>query len=257
MDSGEPRFVSNPPLLEPAAEVLGDHRPCNPWSTGSSGSFRQYRHSLPSDRRLLLERYEFVDLARKVVGVGSVGTRCWVALLIGRKDGTRSSCRSRRPNPRCSSPICHSPFAQHGQPGRGGPRSSNRPATSSSAGNASPASTGRPRLLLPPALGLEELGRRRHLPPALLAVYGKVCGYTMARAHARSGDTVALRISRQRQGSRPVHRPVRAELRRPEQARPRRLRGATGSERLLIRQSVGARSGDAPRIVRVRRVQRT
>ena len=47
---------------------------------------RSYRRSLPPDRRRLLERYRFVDFARKVVGVGSVGTRVWIALLLGRDD---------------------------------------------------------------------------------------------------------------------------------------------------------------------------
>src|SRR4029450_9584482 len=45
---------------------------------------REYRRTLEIDRRRLLERYEFVDLARKVVGVGSVGTRAWIALMLGR-----------------------------------------------------------------------------------------------------------------------------------------------------------------------------
>ena len=46
-----------------------------------------YRATLPTDRRQLLERFRFVDLARKVVGVGSVGTRAWIVLMLGRDDG--------------------------------------------------------------------------------------------------------------------------------------------------------------------------
>jgi len=44
------------------------------------------RRTLQSDRRVLLEQYEFTDLARKVVGVGSVGTRCWIVLMLGRDE---------------------------------------------------------------------------------------------------------------------------------------------------------------------------
>ena len=47
------------------------------------GLLRAYRRTLDTDRRRLLERYRFVDLARKVVGVGSVGTRAWIALMLG------------------------------------------------------------------------------------------------------------------------------------------------------------------------------
>jgi hypothetical protein len=46
--------------------------------------FRSYRHTRPADLRALLDRFTSIDLARKVVGIGSVGTRCWVMLLLGR-----------------------------------------------------------------------------------------------------------------------------------------------------------------------------
>ena len=52
--------------------------------TALRGHLRAYRNTLPDDRRRLLERFELVDFARKVVGVGSVGTRAWIALLQGR-----------------------------------------------------------------------------------------------------------------------------------------------------------------------------
>ena len=78
------RFRSDPPLLHPVDELFGAeqhglvleivHR-----------ALVGYRRSLQADRRALFERYRFVDLARKVVGVGSVGTRCWVALFVGRE----------------------------------------------------------------------------------------------------------------------------------------------------------------------------
>ena len=49
--------------------------------------YRGYRRTLQPDRKRLLEEFRYVDLARKVVGVGSVGTRCWILLLLGRDDG--------------------------------------------------------------------------------------------------------------------------------------------------------------------------
>ena len=53
---------------------------------------REYRRTLETDRRRLLERYQFADIARKVVGVGSVGTRAWIVLMLGRDGATRCSC---------------------------------------------------------------------------------------------------------------------------------------------------------------------
>ena len=124
-----------------------------------------YRHSLQPDRRHLLDGYELVDFARKVVGVGSVGTRCWIALFLGRDDAaTRSSSRSRRRRRRCSRPT---------RAGAG------TPTTVSGSWRASACSRRRatsllgwlhadgldgvePRLLRAPALGLEALGRHRH-----------------------------------------------------------------------------------------------
>jgi uncharacterized protein (DUF2252 family) len=81
-ESGEggPRFLSDPPLLVPASELLPD-------DAAQLGSWidrliDEYRTSLESDRRLLLDRFRLVDIARKAVGVGSVGTRAWVLLLL-------------------------------------------------------------------------------------------------------------------------------------------------------------------------------
>ncbi|HUZ83204.1 MAG TPA: DUF2252 family protein, partial [Gaiellales bacterium] len=83
---GEPRIVSDPPLVEPIGELFG---PAD--REALSGLLhellRSYRESLRPDRRALVERFRLVDAARKVVGVGSVGTRCWVALFVGRDLG--------------------------------------------------------------------------------------------------------------------------------------------------------------------------
>ena len=80
---GRPRFVSKPPLLVPVDELLdGPQR--DQYVKMVRDFLRRYRDSLPPDRRLLLETFHFVDMARKVVGVGSVGTEAWVALMMGR-----------------------------------------------------------------------------------------------------------------------------------------------------------------------------
>ena len=80
---GEPRIASDPPLIVPVEEVVP------PAEHGRLDELvrdviRSYRRSLTGDRRRLLERYRYVHMARKVVGVGSVGTRAWIMLLLGR-----------------------------------------------------------------------------------------------------------------------------------------------------------------------------
>ena len=82
---GELRIVSDPPLIVPIEELAeGATREAIMEELG--GLFRTYRRSLQGDRRVLVESFRYVDLARKVVGVGSVGTRAWILLLLGRDD---------------------------------------------------------------------------------------------------------------------------------------------------------------------------
>ena len=80
---GEPRIISDPPLIVPINDLLGPDQ-AQSFVDAIRVILRSYRRSLPADRRLLLERFRYVDCARKVVGVGSVGTRAWVELMIGR-----------------------------------------------------------------------------------------------------------------------------------------------------------------------------
>ena len=81
MVDGEPRFVSKPPLIVPVEELLEGH----PNRVEHLREiYRQYRHSLAPERRRLLESFRYAHLARKVVGVGSVGMRSWILLLLGR-----------------------------------------------------------------------------------------------------------------------------------------------------------------------------
>jgi len=72
---GEPRFVSEPPLLVPVEELFPESV-VRDLEGSMHEALRGYRHTMQDDRRHLLESYRFVQIARKVVGVGSVGTRC-------------------------------------------------------------------------------------------------------------------------------------------------------------------------------------
>src|SRR4051812_39082649 len=78
---GEPRIVSDPPLVVPLADLAGE-LDVEAIENEIRALVRVYRRTLQGDRRQLLESFRYVDLARKVVGVGSVGTRCWIMLLL-------------------------------------------------------------------------------------------------------------------------------------------------------------------------------
>ena len=81
---GTPEFINDPPVLvAPRGARRTGRGGCASRPTADK-LVRSYKASLPDDRRVLIERYRFVDIARKVVGVGSVGTRAWVVLMLGR-----------------------------------------------------------------------------------------------------------------------------------------------------------------------------
>src|SRR5437764_7341705 len=83
---GQIRIASDPPLLVPIEE-LGSEADAQRFWDGAAGLLSSYRRTLGSDRRHLLEQFRMVHIARKVVGVGSVGTRAWVILMLGRDEG--------------------------------------------------------------------------------------------------------------------------------------------------------------------------
>ena len=81
---GELRVISDPPFVEPISELTDmDEADVRAWV---EGILAEYRTTLPDDLKVLLDGYRVVDAARKIVGVGSVGTRCWIALLVGKND---------------------------------------------------------------------------------------------------------------------------------------------------------------------------
>jgi hypothetical protein len=83
---GRPRIISDPPLLVPIDELLPQHEDIATFESQLVGLIAKYRRTLETDRRFLLETFQYADMARKVVGVGSVGTRCWIILMLGRDE---------------------------------------------------------------------------------------------------------------------------------------------------------------------------
>jgi len=191
---GRAKIVDQSPLIVPL-RVLIPGAEGEQWLAWLRRLLRQYRLSLQHDRRVLLEQFQLTDFARKVVGVGSVGTRAWIALLLGR-DGTdplflqlkeaEASVLEEHLGP--------SEFKNHGQRVVSGQRLMQ--ATSDiflgwihvKAGLDGQARDFYGRQLKD-WKGSAEI---EQMVPQGMSAYGKLCGWTLARAHARSGDRVAI-----------------------------------------------------------------
>jgi uncharacterized protein (DUF2252 family) len=189
---GQYQIVSQPPVIVPARELAATY--------GLSPDevlpvlheqFRSYRATLPDDRRKLLERFQIVDAARKVVGVGSVGTRAFIILLQGRdahdplflqvKEATASVLEASLPRSR---------YRQHGERVVQGQRMM-QAASDIFLGWTKGVDVNRHfywrQLRDMKGSALVEL-----MAPVTLTYYAQICGWTLARAHARSGDPVAM-----------------------------------------------------------------
>ena len=189
---GSYRIVSQPPVIVPSRDLAATYG-LSPDEVlpAIHERFRAYRATLQDDRRKLLERFQIVDIARKVVGVGSVGTRAFIVLLQGRdaqdplflqiKEATASVLEANGRKSR---------YRQHGERVVQGQRMMQAASD----------------IYLGWTTGLDV---RRHfywrqlrdmkgsadpelMRPVGLTFYARTCGWTLARAHARSGDPVAM-----------------------------------------------------------------
>ena len=111
---GEPRIIGDPPLIVPIEDVAGDQ--VDRLEEFLRSVIRSYRRTLAGDRRKLLERFRYVHAARKVVGVGSVGTRAWICLMLGRDDEDPLFLQFKEAQPSVLEPFLgRSEFANSGQ----------------------------------------------------------------------------------------------------------------------------------------------
>ncbi len=190
---GKLRFVDDPPLLMPAESLFTDV-----YSKQTVGhlydALTQYRNTLSGDRQRLLDKYEFVDLARKVVGVGSVGTRCWVALFVGRDNGDPLFLQVKEAEAAVGEPFLGaSEYSHHGQRVVEGQRLMQ---------GASDIFLGWDRFTGDDGVTRDFYLRQLWdwkfsvdvdaMSPEAFGIYAQVCGWALARAHARSGDAIAV-----------------------------------------------------------------
>jgi uncharacterized protein (DUF2252 family) len=193
---GEPRIVSDPPLIVSAADLAQEAGVSFERLEGVIHQlFREYRETLQEDRRHLLEEFRMVDLARKVVGVGSVGTRCWIVLLLGRDGDDPLFLQIKEAQESVLEPyLGKSEYSNHGQRVVAGQRLMQT--TSDiflgwlhSAENLD----GKPRDFFVRQLwDWKTSVDLDTILPKGLELYGEVCGFLLARAHARSGDRIAI-----------------------------------------------------------------
>ena len=185
---GRSRFVSEPPLIVPLSELADDGA-----EAAIRSAYRSYRHSLAPDRRVLLERFAYGDVARKIVGVGSVGTRCWLLLMFGRDESDPLFLQMKEAEASVLEPLLGaSALANHGQRIVNGQRLMQA---------SSDIFLGWVRAKVDGALRDFYVRQLRDwkvsidvdtILPAGLVYYGTACGWTLARAHARSGDRIAV-----------------------------------------------------------------
>ncbi|WP_019482955.1 DUF2252 domain-containing protein [Arthrobacter sp. TB 23] len=189
---GKYRIVSQPPIVIPARELGGSlGMSADELEHVISEQLRSYRATLQDDRRHLLERFEVIDVARKVVGVGSVGTRAFIALLQGRdqedplflqlKEATQSVLEDHLPK---------SKFKQPGERVVQGQRMM-QAASDIFLGWTKGAQENR-YLYWRQLRDMKGSAVVEGMKPLNMTIYAGICGWTLARAHARSGDPVAI-----------------------------------------------------------------
>jgi uncharacterized protein (DUF2252 family) len=193
MVDGEPRIASDPPLIVPIEEVVppAQHHRLDDFVRGV---IRSYRRTLTADRRRLLERFRYVHTARKVVGVGSVGTRAWVMLLLGRDQDDPLLLQFKEAEASVLEPFLGtSTFNSHGQRVVEGQRLTQAASDIMLGWMRATDLDGNSRDFYVRQLwdqkgsALVEL-----MNPNAMTVYAELCGRTLAKAHARSGDAIAI-----------------------------------------------------------------
>jgi uncharacterized protein (DUF2252 family) len=190
---GDRRIISDPPLIVPLEELVPAADAAR-FADAYHDLLRTYRRTLLGDRRHLLEDFRFTHIARKVVGVGSVGTRAWIILMLGRDGGDPLFLQAKEAQASVLEPyVGKSSYANAGQRVVEGQRLMQA---------ASDIFLGWERFE-----GADGVSRDFYIrqlrdwkgswPPegmnaAAMTVYGRVCAQALARAHARSGDRIAI-----------------------------------------------------------------
>jgi uncharacterized protein (DUF2252 family) len=189
---GQYRIVSQPPIVVPARDLAATYGlSAAETEKGIREQFRAYRATLQDDRRHLLERFEIVDAARKVVGVGSVGTRAFIVLLQGRDAADPLFLQIKEATASVLEPyLGKSRYRQHGERVVQGQRMMQ--AASDIYLGWTKGLDVRRNFYWRQLRDMKGSALVEDMIPLGLTYYARICGWTLARAHARSGDPVAI-----------------------------------------------------------------
>ena len=189
---GRYRIVSQPPIVIPMRDLEGMyHISADELEHAIHEQFRAYRATLEDDRRHLLERFQVIDVARKVVGVGSVGTRAFIVLLQGRDENDPLFLQVKEAT--ASVLEDHLPKSRYKQPGERVVKGQRMMQAASDIylGWTKGAQENR-HLYWRQLRDMKGSAEVESLTPAALGFYARQCAWTLARAHARSGDPIAI-----------------------------------------------------------------
>ena len=190
---GRRQIISDPPVVVPVEELFSDMQADTIYEELRS-VVGKYRRTLQSDRRHLLEQFTLVQLARKVVGVGSVGTRAWILLMDGGDGIEPLFLQAKEAQPSVLAEYCgRSKYSNEGERVVAGQHLMQAQSDIFLGWTRVPAPDGVDRDFYVRQLRDWKFSMPiEQMIPSGLRVYAQLCGWTLARAHARSGDRIAL-----------------------------------------------------------------
>ncbi len=191
---GQLQIVSDLPLLVPIEELIPDLQRRSALESEIQSIMSKYRRTLATDRRYLIDQYKFVHLARKVVGVGSVGTRCWIVLMLGRDEADPLFLQVKEAEESVLSRFLGaSEFANMGERVVAGQRLMQASSDIFLGWQRVTGLDGKQRDFYVRQLRDWKFSLDTDaMVPTGMRMYGALCGWTLARAHARSGDRIAI-----------------------------------------------------------------
>ena len=188
------RIAPDPPLITPLRDLLTDSASEDTEEKELHTVVDAYARTLSSERRHLLRYYHLVDMARKVVGVGSVGTRCWILLLLGRDDTDPLLLQAKEAGESVlEAQTGGDPYDNQGRRVVSGQRLIQTTSDIFLGWTHVVGIDGKERDFYVRQLrDWKGIARPDTMDPGMLSLFGRLCGASLARAHARSGDPVAI-----------------------------------------------------------------
>ncbi|WP_411104837.1 DUF2252 domain-containing protein [Streptomyces sp. cmx-4-9] len=190
---GQRMIRADPPLLVPIADLMPDVER-GELEERLRRLVAHYGQTLSSDRRALLEDYRLADMARKVVGVGSVGTRCWILLLLGRDGRDPLFLQAKEADESVlAAHVGASRYRNQGERVVAGQRLMQAASDIFLGWEQLEGIDGRQRdFYIRQLRDWKGIAMPETMSPRQLRTFGELCGMTLARAHARSGDRIAI-----------------------------------------------------------------